>query len=433
MVHTKSRIHNSLLFFFMMLGVLPALDVGKVAVPLQYFLAPIFVFVLVFVLFGWIKIPLIIKRLLLLWLLIISEVFVSGFFGPCFKLGVVIFPRDGFQYIARMLFFFAFFIYFYRSDNVSEKAFLYYFMIVVLMGMLVGVFQWLPWGGARSLAEVFTYREKYMELSIVDLVLKRVPGIAGHATGNGGVAAFTFILAFSHYCLLKEYRALSLSIMVLAVWNTVASQARMGQLTIFFSITVFYVIWAYKRRTLIKPTRYYLAGTGLLIIIILYLYQKGNVFIAQAAHRWSSLIQQIHEGGNRIDQVVVALSKLDGLYDYVFGISRFVQQSYGFLYIEVEPVNILVMYGIAGFILQYSLIIVMLIYFMKHMKIAGPYPHLSALTMASFVGLLSYQFFSLAYFFFREVYVGLFPWILMGATMGFVEKMKKEKRQRQAH
>src|SRR5699024_4616176 len=107
-------------------------------------------------------------------------------------------------------------------------------------------------------------------------------------------------------------------------------------------------------------------------------------------------------------------------------ISRGVQNAIKNFYIEVEPINILVLYGIIGFVLQYSLVIILLIYFFKNMKIIREYPILLAMVVSSFIGLLSYQFFSFAYFFFRETYVGLFPWILMGATIGAVEKIKKQ-------
>lgn len=426
MVHLKPSIQSTVLFFFFVLGILPALKVGDVAVPLQYLLIPVFLFIFIFVLFGWMKIPPIMKTLLVLWLSIILEVFISGFFGPFFKLDVVIFPRDAFQYVARMLVFLTFCIYFYHSDSISEKKFFLSLIVVLSMGMLVGISQWLPWDGAGHIAEAYTYKEKYVELSIVDLVFKRIPGIAGHPTSNGGLGAFTFILAFSSFCFLKDYRMLSLSTMLFAIWNTFASQARAGYLTIGFSIIVFYLIWVYMRRRFIRPSAYLLGGTGSLFLFVLHLYQQGNAFIVQAASRWLILGEQIHEGGNRLGQVVLAISKLDGLYDYIFGISRFVQQNFGNLYIEVEPVNIFVMYGTAGFILQYSLVVALLIYFLRRLKLVKNYSVLSALTVASFVGLISYQFFSLAYFFFRETYVGLFPWILMGATIGMVEKHKRK-------
>jgi len=44
------------------------------------------------------------------------------------------------------------------------------------------------------------------------------------------------------------------------------------------------------------------------------------------------------------------------------------------------------------------------------------------------VSLLSYQVFSVGYFFFREIRIGLFPWILMGVTVGVYEKFIKEKK-----
>ena len=110
---------------------------------------------------------------------------------------------------------------------------------------MIGILQWLPWSGAGHIAEAYTYKEAYVKLSIVDLVFKRIPGIAGHPTSNGGIATFTFIFALSNYCFLKDYKVMSFSAMLFAIWNTLASQARMGYLTIGFSIIVFYIIWVY--------------------------------------------------------------------------------------------------------------------------------------------------------------------------------------------
>lgn len=52
---------------------------------------------------------------------------------------------------------------------------------------------------------------------------------------------------------------------------------------------------------------------------------------------------------------------------------------------------------------------------------------LGALLVASFVGLFSYQVFSVGYYFFREINVGLFPWILMGVAIGVCERVRLDK------
>jgi len=45
----------------------------------------------------------------------------------------------------------------------------------------------------------------------------------------------------------------------------------------------------------------------------------------------------------------------------------------------------------------------------------------------SLITLLSYQFFSIAYFFFREKKIGLFQWIILGVSIGAIELYKKIK------
>jgi hypothetical protein len=66
----------------------------------------------------------------------------------------------------------------------------------------------------------------------------------------------------------------------------------------------------------------------------------------------------------------------------------------------------------------------LLVYFVKKMRKSINNNASLTLLIASFVGLLTYQIFSVAYFFFREIRVGLFPWILMGVAIGVYEKYK---------
>ena len=91
---------------------------------------------------------------------------------------------------------------------------------------------------------------------------------------------------------------------------------------------------------------------------------------------------------------------------------------------EIEPVNIFITYGALGFILQYTLVIMLLVYFIRNIKKSIHDKTSLTLMVASFVGLFSYQVFSIAYYFFREIRVGLFPWILMGVTIGVYERKR---------
>jgi hypothetical protein len=231
-------------------------------------------------------------------------------------------------------------------------------------------------------------------------------------------------MAMATWLFWRRYRAFCWFIMGLAFFNIVASQGRMGYLTIGFALCIFYGVWAYIYKEFFKPTVYLLLGVSLISTGIFVLYMQGNLFVIRAASRWLTLIEQIEAGGDRIEHINMALSAPTSVYDYIFGVSRATQTDRELL-VEVEPVNIFLIYGAIGFLLQYLLIAMLLWYFFRHLRYVRQQPALLTLVVASFIGLLSYQFFSLAYFFFREILIGLFPWILVGTTIGAIEHYKR--------
>jgi hypothetical protein len=213
-------------------------------------------------------------------------------------------------------------------------------------------------------------------------------------------------------------------LMVAPLVNVVASQARAGMLALAFSVLAFYFIKVYISGKSLRPTITLLLSIFLLFIFTYIMFVIENPFIVQMVYRWGSLLES--GGGARIDQIRYGLELLADSNNYFFGISR-VFQSYSGLafHLEVEPVNIFVLYGLFGFVLQYSLILYLLRYFMKSARVAKNNPEIASLMVASFVGLLSYQVFSLGYFFFREIRIGLIPWILLGVTIGLYERQKR--------
>ena len=424
MSEIKVNKYKLVLFVILLLGIFPPCQIGQLNFPILYLASPIFIIIFIYYIFSIKKVPKNISFFIVLWLLIILEIILSGTVQPLIKLGKINIPRDSIQYIERFIFFVVFFFIFYTSKKISEKTFFKYFIIILFLGLLISVFQWIPWPGAPFLAKIYSFKEKYVLTSILEF--RRVPGIGGIATANGGFAAFTFVLAFCYYWILRENRKYMVLTMLLAIFIAfIASKARAGQLTIVFAVLVFYIIRMFREKSIIRPTLY-LAGSLVLIYLVLkYLYEHNNPLVKQLFNRWNRLFEQAGEGGNRIRQIKFALSQLQNINDYILGISRYVQRKSGF-FIEVEPVNILVLFGISGFLLQYSLIFLLLLYLLKNFRTVHQYIPLSALTMAAFVSLLCYQVFSIGYFFFRDTHIGLIPWIFIGSTMGFIEKKKKE-------
>lgn len=427
MIKTTVKSNNIILFIVLFLSVLPIINIGSFGIPVLYLLTPLGAMILLFIAFGWIKVPRIAKPIIFIFFLITIEIFISTMYGTVTAFNRFIFPADSIQYIARFLFLISFLIVFYKG-KVKEDIFIKYFLIILNIGMLIGILQWIPWTGRELFVRLYPFREGLEQLDQLNrsLHVLRVHGLAQFATANGGLAAFFFIFGYSVFSYYKKYKFLSTLLMMLSIINIFASQARAGQLALVFSFFLFYMVSIYVNRKTFKPTLYMILTLGGVFLIGRYLYNIDNPFINQMVYRWEKLFST--SGGSRVVQINYSFSLLKNTRHYIWGISRAFQSYSGLgFHIEVEPVNIFILYGVLGFILQYFLVTFLLIYFLKRIRKSINDKASLTLLVASFVGLLSYQVFSLGYFFFREARVGLFPWILMGVAIGVYERYKLNK------
>ncbi|SCZ81397.1 O-antigen ligase family protein [Acidaminobacter hydrogenoformans] len=425
MIRTRWKVNNIVLFIVLFMSILPFINIGSFGVPVLYLLTPLVGVIFLLVIFGKMKIPPVTKHLIVICLLIITEVFISTFHGTIIAFNRFIFPTDSIQYVTRFLFFIAFIALFYRR-YFDEQKFVKYFLIVMNIGMLIGVLQWVPWPGRELFVKAYPFTKADIQLAQLsrELYSIRVHGIAQFATANGGLATFFFVFGYSVYKYYKEHKYLSICLMILSVINVIASQARAGILSLVSAIIIFYIVDIYISRKSLKPTLSIATVIVLLYFGVVYLYNQGNPIINKMIYRWTVLFET--SGGARILQIQNSLSMLNTFGDYLWGISRAVQSHSGIgFHIEVEPINIFVLYGLIGFILQYSLVLFLLVYFMKNFRKVKESRTVQSLTVASFVGLFSYQIFSVGYFFFREIRIGLFPWLLMGTALGVIERYKR--------
>lgn len=424
MMQKTININNSILFIVLFASILPYMNLGSYGVPVLYIFTPICAIVLIFVILGRVKIPKVTKSIIVIWLLIIFEVFISTFYGTISEFNRFIFSTDSVQYITRFLFLITFILVFYK-EKVKLDVFIKYFLIILNLGMLIGLLQWIPWPGRTFLVELYPFTRVDIQLEQLNREMHaiRVHGIAQHATANGGLATFFFVYGYAIFKYYKRYKFLSISLMLLSVINIFASQARGGMLALFSAIILFYAINVYITKKSFKPTIYFITIISILYLIIKFFYSRGNKFIETMVYRWNVLFES--GGGQRIYQIKNALALLETPGDYLWGLSRAFQNYSGLIdHIEVEPVNILVLYGLAGFSLQYFLIIFLCVYFLKNIRKSIQNKAVLSLLVASLIGLISYQVFSIGFFFFREIRVGLFPWILMGVAIGAFESYK---------
>lgn len=424
----KYRINykNGLLFIVLFLSILPFLNIGSFGVPVLYLLTPIGIGVLILILFGKIKVPSVLKPILIISGLIIIGVFLSALYGSISTLGEFYFPTDSIQYIVRFLFLISFISIFYLS-KIEAKVFIKYFLIITNLGMLIGILQWIPWPGRLLFVELYPFTKVDIQLAHLERSLHaiRVHGLAQFATANGGLATFFFIFAYSVLKYFNRYKFLSISLIILSLVNIITSQARAGMLALAFALILFYILDVFIHKKSLKPTVYFSIFVMVTYFMAYQLYRNGNEFIKTIVYRWTDLFAT--NGGARSSQIEYALGLLNSPLDYFLGVSK-AFQSHGNLrfYIEVEPINILVLYGGLGFFLQYFLILFISLYLLKNIKRNVMNKDILVLIVASLVGLLSYQVFSVGYYFYREIRVGLFPWILIGVAIGVNEKYKKK-------
>lgn len=253
----------------------------------------------------------------------------------------------------------------------------------------------------------------------------RMHGLAQHATANGGLATFFFIFGICVISFYKKHKTLSIALIVLSIINIFASQARAGLLALGFSCVLFYFVGLLINKNVKKQTLRAIIILISIILIVYLLYKLGNPFINQMVYRWNDLIKT--SGGVRVYQAHYFIEQFSNVSDYILGLSKPVVNVSSIPHgVEIEPINIFVLYGLAGWILQYGLVLLLLIYFFRNIKKSNNSSETILLLTSSIIGLFSYQIFSIAFYFFREIRVGLFPWILIGMTIGVIERRKQD-------
>lgn len=425
----KIKLKNVLLFITLLLMILPTINLINFETPLIYLISPFGVIGLFIMLSGRTRIPTVMKPLTLLWFFIFIQIIIGAFYSTINKLGYFDFPIDIMQYLMRFIFFVSFILIVYKN-KLDEDKFIKYFLIVLIMGMAIGILQWIPWPGREFFINLYPYRDGSQQLSQLNRPLYgiRMHGFSQFATANGGIASFAFVYGYSIRKYFNKHSLYSTVLIIFSIINVVASQARAGMLAIVFSMILFYFVnMRYERKTL-KPTFKFIIIIILLFATLSYLYYIGNHFVVNNFNRWINLIE-LGGGARATTQPEYFFNVMKGS-DYILGLSKpIINQSLFSYGIEVEPLNIFITYGLIGFILQYSLIVYLLVYFYKRINKSSENKASIALIISSFVGLFSYQVFSVAYFFFREIRVGLFPWVLMGVTIGLYERCRYNKLQ----
>lgn len=338
----------------------------------------------------------------------------------------IIIGTEIWQHIKRIITFLIFaYIGKYENEKILKKT-IYIFLIVLILYQLIGLLQIISGNIGIILSEIYSRTEKQLDIAM-NTFGKRIFGIAGFSTAWGGFSGFSLFAIHGLFTLLTKNNKSEKTIilkpivsfsLVLCIINIYYSGSRSAIIASFIAI-VFYLLLTLKE----KPF-FLIKKTPIIILISLgmtYFIIKNIDNFEFIIYRFSQLSET--GGGGRDNQVTLALTLINTLYEWTLGISNNVQRTLGISHgIEIEYINILVNYGVIGLILLYSSLLIL--YFSLN-KYKYNINYLNIYISGKAIIIL-YLVFSAGYFFFAELIVGTIPWAYFGLIYGFSYNLKNK-------
>lgn len=363
------------------------------------------------------------------WLLILLSGILGGVIQSGVILGRVSFPTEMWQYLKRLVFFFVA-VRYLSAGWISVSTGIGTFVWMMLLANGIGILQ----TGDHWVAEVLaaTYAQDEVQLEAIvgqSIDVSRNFSITGFSTSWGGLSVFFLgitlgLVAFrsKRSCLTGAARHLVLHCAngVLCVANIFLSGSRaaiLGGLCVLVAAAMLLVIARGGSGDRVRRlTAVVVATIGLGAVGIWYFAERVE-FIQ---YRNEMLIDAYASGTNRFEDIEIAVAGLSNPLRWSFGIGNRAQRD---LYVphgvEVEPVFLLVNYGLLGLMLRYLLVFLVARQAWRRFRgnnsgSAG----FEALGAAALLSIVGYMVFSLGYFFFQEAVVGALPWLFFGLLVG---------------
>jgi len=334
-------------------------------------------------------------------------------------LGEVKVPSELWQYIKRIICFLIATIALLNATEQQKSNFVSLVLIAIFIYLFIGILQIV---GFEALSEVYGRTDKQISTALYNNHQQRIYSIAGFSTAWGGVSVFMFFVTFGLVSLKKMYaqpsRVLlfaSYLIYVMAIINIIASGSRGAWISTFFGLVLFYFL-------MIPSLKWKSFAIALFSLFLLYVvFFTLNTYFPEKLEFMLYRFNLLGDtgGGGRDSQIDVGLGLLTTWYEWLAGISNANQRVFGQSFgIESEPFNIFVNYGLIGSVLIY-LTIVNLICVYNSLFNKPSLLGYNRLLYASIVSaILSYILFSFGYFYFAELIVGTFSWVVFGVLVG---------------
>lgn len=335
-------------------------------------------------------------------------------------------PTEIWQHIKRASAFLLF-AYVARYEPLKNVKNISVLFIFALLGyQTIGFLQVFGGGVGEELSGIYARTEAQLEDATRETAT-RIFGVAGLSTSWGAFSIFSFfallgLMGLSNKLLFTSNRFWSAFVMFLAVSlsliNLFYSGSRGALIAAAISIVFFVFIYSCA-----KPVRFLVVIPLSVCVIALFL-----IFVSRNIEAFKFIIYRFEvliesQGGGRVDQILSALSLLDLPYEYVVGVSNQVQRQFAISHgVEIEFINILVSYGIFGFLLLYLQL--SMLFFGFSVKKRSPENHLKVVSISAQSIIVMYLVFSFGYFFYAELIVGVLPWAYFGLVYGLIKRVK---------
>lgn len=364
------------------------------------------------------------KALSMTWFLIVAAGLLFGVAHAGALLGEIAIPSELWQYVKRFVYF-ALAVRFVHSGWVTPDRALRTLLIVFAILNAIGLLQ-LNSPVSEPLSALYSQDEVQLE-ALVDEEIEstRNYSVTGFSTSWGGLSAFMFyailgVVAFEERREFQRRRVIGLvGLAVACLLNVLFSGSRAAMFSVAAVLPLFVIGLLYGPGKGVRKAKL-LAGVAATALLCTY---AATTLLAERLsfiqYRNAALVTAYYEGSNRFGDVQTVMAALDNPYWWLFGISNAVQRAQYIEWgVEVEPIYLLVNYGLVGLFLRYYLL--WLVMRRAFTLLRGPSVFSSgrALGAAALLGVPTYLIFSLGYFFYQESVVGTLPWLLFGLVIG---------------
>jgi hypothetical protein len=361
-----------------------------------------------------------------LWLAILVHGCLMGLAATAQYFGHAAFPTEMWQYVKRATFFYSAF--FLVSSEASIEPAYKALAALLLLACLIGIAQIGSGPVPEFVSSLYARTDAQLEHLIGrELATRRTYGVAGHPVAWGGFSVFCaavalpFVLVGSSRLRQAGWHLIAATLFVAATVNVLFAASRAA-------IAAFVAVFLLKGLLELSARRGGLRAFGKWLVWIAVMAGAALYFaldrLALLAFRLLMLADQ--GGGGRVGQVSSALALLDSPSAVLTGVGNAVQRSQSVSHgVEVEPVYLLVNYGIIGAACRYALLLTLSGMALRLVRDRRPWH--SALGLSALLALCGYGVFSLGYFFFQELYVGVVPWLLFGMVAGVHQRVWLER------